>query len=74
VLAFALGFLAEGIGQVRDRVQHLERSLRQDAGVQAQRERPGPSTAPPGQSPERSPAQAASPATPPGRGEAAHRQ
>ncbi len=28
VLAFALGFLAEGIGQVRDRVEHLERGLR----------------------------------------------
>jgi len=27
-LAFALGFLAEGIGQVRDRVDHLERALR----------------------------------------------
>jgi glycosyltransferase involved in cell wall biosynthesis len=28
VLAFALGFLAEGIGQVRDRVEHLERVTR----------------------------------------------
>ncbi|MFN2433251.1 MAG: glycosyltransferase [Gemmatimonadota bacterium] len=27
-LVFALGFLAEGIGQVRDRVDHLERGLR----------------------------------------------
>jgi glycosyltransferase involved in cell wall biosynthesis len=30
LLAFALGFLAEGIGQVRDRVEHLERALRRE--------------------------------------------
>jgi glycosyltransferase involved in cell wall biosynthesis len=36
VLAFALGFLAEGIGQVRDRVEHLERALRTREGLSAE--------------------------------------
>jgi glycosyltransferase involved in cell wall biosynthesis len=42
VLAFALGFLAEGIGQVRDRVEHLERALREREGGPVGGERVAP--------------------------------
>jgi glycosyltransferase involved in cell wall biosynthesis len=39
VVVFALGFLAEGIVQVRDRVEHLERSIREREGLDGEERR-----------------------------------